>query len=59
MSEEAGQKFLIIDRKLVEIAPNYADAVTGRDASFEVIVDRREVQRPFVGTDRRRVTTPS
>ena len=59
VSEEEGQRFLIIDRKLAEIAPNYAEAVTTCDVSFEVIVDRREVQRPFVGTDRRKVTTPS
>ena len=59
VSEEEGHKFLIIERQMAGLAPDYAEAVNAGDDDFEVIVDRRENQRPFVGTDRRKVTALS
>lgn len=59
ISEDAGHKYLVIDRQLANLTDNYASAVSACRDDFEVIVDRRENQRPFVGTDRRKVTTLS
>ena len=56
VSAEAGRTVIVIDRQLSAFRENYARSV--REASgedVEVVVDRREAQRPFVGVDRRRV----
>jgi glutaredoxin len=59
ISEDAGHRYVVIDRQLAEFRENYAQSVAeGSDEEFEVIVDRRAQQRPFSGTDRRRVTAP-
>jgi len=55
ISEDNGQKYLVIDRQLAHMLDSYAESVTEND--IEVIVDRREQQRPFSGIDQRRVTT--
>lgn len=58
ISEQAGHKYIVIDRQLADFRDNYAQSVReGTDESIEVIVDRRATQRPFVGVDRRRVTS--
>ena len=55
ISEEKGQKYLVIDRQLAHMLKSYAEMVS--NDGIEVIVDRREQQRPFCGVDHRRVTT--
>lgn len=55
ISEDSGHKYLVIDRQLAHMLESYAKSVSSDD--IEVIVDRREQQRPFSGTDQRRVTT--
>ena len=56
ISEDAGHKYLVIDRQLAHLLETYADTVSEHE-DIEVIVDRRETQRPFSGRDNRRVTT--
>lgn len=56
ISEEEDQKYLVIDRKLEHMVDEYADSVNA-GKEIEVIVDRREKQRPFSGVDSRKVTT--
>lgn len=56
ISEDKGHKYLVIDRQLAHMLKNYAQAVS--NDGIEVIVDRRQQQRPFSGVDNRRVTTP-
>ena len=58
ISEDDGQKYVIIDRQMESVKENYASSVEEYNDEFEVIVDRRERQRPFVGIDRRKVTAP-
>jgi glutaredoxin len=56
ISEEEGRKYLVIDRQLGHLIEQYADTIDdGKE--IEVIVDRREKQRPFSGVDGRKVTT--
>ena len=57
ISNDEGRKYVVIDRQMENIKDNYAKAVESCSEDFEVIVDRREIQRPFVGVDRRKVTT--
>jgi glutaredoxin len=59
ISVEEGHKYLVIDRQLADLRDNYAKEVATGDEALEVIIDRRQAQRPFVGVDRRRVITPS
>lgn len=56
ISEEEGQRYLVIDRKLSHLVEKYADSL-GEGKDIEVIVDRREKQRPFDGVDSRKVST--
>ena len=56
ISEEKDHKYLVIDRQLAHMLKNYTASVSHK--GIEVIVDRREQQRPFSGIDQRRVTTP-
>lgn len=56
ISEEGSHKYLVIDRQLAHLLENYSDTID--DEEIEVIVDRRQQQRPFSGVDQRRVTTP-
>ncbi len=58
ISEDDGHKYVIIDRQMETVKENYASSVEEYNDEFEVIVDRRERQRPFVGIDRRKVTAP-
>jgi hypothetical protein len=46
----------VIDRQLAHMLENYSESIDESD--IEVIVDRRQQQRPFSGIDQRRVTTP-
>jgi len=46
----------VIDRQLAHMLENYSDSIN--EEEIEVIVDRRQRQRPFSGVDQRRVTTP-
>lgn len=55
ISRDDEQTFLVIDRQLEHMLDDYSDSLDGND--IEVIVDRRERQRPFSGIDSRRVTT--
>ncbi|MBE3073927.1 MAG: hypothetical protein IMZ75_03115, partial [Actinobacteria bacterium] len=55
ISEDQDQTYLVIDRQLAHMLENYSESVTENEV--EVIVDRREQQRPFSGVDGRRVTT--
>lgn len=55
ISEDQDQTYLVIDRQLAHMLENYAESVTENDV--DVIVDRRQQQRPFSGVDGRRVTT--
>jgi hypothetical protein len=57
ISDEGGHRYLVIDRQLAHMLESYAESVTAND--IEVIVDRREQQRPFNGVDQRRVTMRS
>lgn len=59
ITEEKGQKYLIIEKGMASLISSYADALSVYDDEFEVIVDRRQDQRPFEGADRRKVTTTS
>ena len=56
ISEGEGKKYLVIDRKLAHRVQQYAESL-GDDKEIEVIVDRREKQRPFDGMDSRKVST--
>ncbi|RJQ43690.1 MAG: hypothetical protein C4534_07690 [Gaiellales bacterium] len=56
ISEEEGRKYLVIDRKMAHLVQQYADSL-GDEREIEVIVDRREKQRPFSGVDSRKVST--
>ncbi len=58
ISEEPGHRYLVIDRQLANLKENYAESVADYNDEFEVIVDRRRGQQPFVGNDRRKITTP-
>lgn len=55
ISEAEDCKYLVIDRKLAHLLRSYVKSVANDDV--EVIVDRRQQQRPFSGADKRRVTT--
>lgn len=57
ISEEEGHKYLVIDRKLAHMVKQYAESI-GDDKEIEVIIDRRERQRPFNGVDGRKVSSP-
>lgn len=59
ISEENGRKYLVIERQLVDLKENYAEAIAGHPEDIEVIIDRREQERPFDGSDRRQVATPT
>lgn len=56
ISEEGAQRYLVIDRQLAHMLENYSESIDEGD--IEVIVDRRQQQRPFSGIDQRRVTAP-
>ncbi|MHB0915709.1 MAG: hypothetical protein ACYC5A_10080 [Thermoleophilia bacterium] len=56
ISEEEGHKYLVVDRKMSHLVQEYSDSL-GQDRDIEVIVDRREQQRPFSGVDSRKVST--
>ncbi|MHB1390896.1 MAG: hypothetical protein ACYCXF_06630 [Thermoleophilia bacterium] len=55
ISQDDDQTFLVIDRQLEHMLDDYSDSFSESDV--EIIVDRRERQRPFSGVDSRRVTT--
>jgi len=57
ISEENGQKYVVIDRQMAHLLENYAESVA-QNEDVEVIVDRRVSNRPFNGIDERKVTTP-
>ncbi|MFA6002151.1 MAG: hypothetical protein WC828_08615 [Thermoleophilia bacterium] len=58
ISEDNGHKYLVIDRQLAHLLENYSESVS-EHTDIDVIVDRREAQRPFSGIDHRKVTTPN
>ncbi len=57
ISDEGDHKYLVIDRQLEHMKDSYAESLDDR-ADIDVIVDRRQTQRPFSGIDQRRVTMP-
>jgi len=57
ISDEGDRKYLVIDRQLEHMKDSYAESLGGR-ADIDIIVDRRQGQRPFSGIDQRRVTVP-
>jgi glutaredoxin len=57
ISDEGDRKYLVIDRQLEHMKDSYAESLGDR-ADIDVIVDRRQGQRPFSGIDQRRVTVP-
>lgn len=59
ITEEEGHKYVIIEKEMATLISSYSDALSAYGDGFEVIVDRRETQRAFDGSDRRRVSTPT
>jgi len=57
ISDDGDRKYLVIDRQLEHMKDSYAESLGDR-ADIDVIVDRRQGQRPFSGIDQRRVTVP-
>lgn len=57
ISDEGERKYLVIDRQLEHLRSSYAETLSG-NPDIDVIVDRRQRQRPFSGVDQRQVTTP-
>jgi len=57
ISEDNGQKYLVIDRQLAHLLENYSQSVES-NPDIEVILDRRVANRPFDGVDERKVSTP-